>query len=288
MPGNPIVITGASGGIGKAAALELATLGAPLVLVCREGAKARNAHAEIIRRSGNKAVELVTADLSSQAEVHLAAQVITDRHKAIHGLVNNAGVNRYRRELSQEGIEMTFAVNVLAPFLLTSLLIEPLHADGEAHVVNIASDLLRQVNLDDLDRASRFDGFEVYGQSKLADLLLTIEQAERLEPLGITVNALAPGFLRTGLAREARGLTRLFFTFASRTMMQSAQKGGHRIVQALREPALAEATGQFIVKNRLAPRPALASDAWARSALWTVAQQMTGAIYPEVEAAHTA
>jgi NAD(P)-dependent dehydrogenase (short-subunit alcohol dehydrogenase family) len=288
MPGNPIVITGASGGIGKAAALELATLGEPLVLVCREGAKARNAHAEIIRRSGNKAVELVTADLSSLAEVRLAAQVITDRHKAIHGLVNNAGVNRYRRELSHEGIEMTFAVNVFAPFLLTSLLIEPLRADGEAHIVNIASDLLRQVNLDDLDRAGRFDDVEVYGQSKLADLMLTVDQSERLKPLGITVNALAPGFLRTGLAREARGLRRLFFTLASRTIMQSAQKGGHRIVEALRDRALTETTGQFIVKNRVASRPALASNAQARSALWTVVEQKTGAIYPELEAAHTA
>ncbi|MDB5563410.1 MAG: family oxidoreductase [Hyphomicrobiales bacterium] len=288
MPRNPIVITGASSGIGKAAALELAELGEPLVLVCREGAKARDAHAEIIRRSGNKAVELVTADLSSQSEIHLAAQVIADRHKAIHGLVNNAGISPHRRQLSSEGIEMTFAVNVFAPFLLTSLLVEPLRADGEAHVVNVASDLLRKVQLDDLDRAGRFDAFEVYGQSKLADLMLTIGQAERLKPLGIAVNALAPGFLRTALARDARGLSRLFFALASRTMMQSARKGGHRIAQAVRDPALTGTTGQFIVKNRVALRPALASDGPARSALWVAAEQATGAIYPALEAADPA
>jgi NAD(P)-dependent dehydrogenase (short-subunit alcohol dehydrogenase family) len=282
MAGNPIVITGASGGIGKAAAFELAAAGEPVVLLCREGAKARDTHAEIIRRTGNKAVELVTADLSSQAEVRVAAAVISDKHKAIRALVNNAGVYALTRKITIDGIEITFAVNVFAPFLLTSLLVEQLAADGNARVVNIASDTLRAVQLDRLDRSEKYDGNDVYGQSKLADLMLTIEMAERLAPLGIMANALAPGFLRTGLSREAKGARRLFFTLASRVLMQSAAKGGHRIVQALTDPAMADVSGQFIVKHRVAALPAIASDPAGRGALWAAAEQATGAVYPEL------
>jgi NAD(P)-dependent dehydrogenase (short-subunit alcohol dehydrogenase family) len=288
MAGNPIVITGASGGIGKAAAFELAAAGEPVVLLCREGAKARDTHAQIIRRTGNKAVELVTADLSSQAEVRVAAAVIADKHKAIRALVNNAGVYAFARKATIDGVEMTFAINVFAPFLLTSLLLEQLAADGQARILNIASDLLRPVQLDRPDGAGKFDGTDVYGQTKLADLMLTIEMAERLAPLGITVNALAPGFLRTSLTRGARGTRRLFQGLAWRTLMQSATKGGHRIVQALTDPALADISGQFIVKNRIAPLPAIASNSADRGAVWAAAEQATGAVYPEFAASDPA
>src|SRR6185437_12700828 len=124
----------------------------PLVLICREGPKARAVHAEIVRATGNRAVELEPADLSSQAQLRLAAQSILERHQSIAALINNAGAAFTERRVSVDGIEMTFAVNHLAPFLLTSLLLDRLKAGAPARIVNVASDAQRPLRLDDLDR----------------------------------------------------------------------------------------------------------------------------------------
>ena len=271
-----IVITGASSGIGKAAAFRLAREGRPLVMVCREGAKARAVHAEIVRASGNPAVELETADLSSQAQIREAAQSIRERHPEIAVLINNAGASFNHRRLSVDGIEMTFAVNHLAPFLLTNLLLDNLKAGAPARVVTVASDLQRPLRLDDLERNKSYKAYDVYGETKLANILFTFELARRLAGSRVTANALAPGFLRTGLMRDARPVVRAFMSVAGVFMMESADKGGARIVHAALAPGLAGTSGEFFVKNQPAKASAPAYDRALAAQLWAMSERLTG------------
>ena len=274
----PIVITGASSGIGRAAAHVLAREGHPLVLVCREGAKARAVQAEIIRVSGNKAVELETADLSSQAQIRAVAQSIRGKHKAISALINNAGVAFTSRHLSVDGIEMTFAVNHLAPFLLTNLLLDNLKAGAPSRVVTTTSDLQRPLRLDDLDRTKSYKSFDVYGETKLANILFTFELARRLAGTRVTANAVAPGFLRTALMRNGTPTVKLMFKIMSVFMMEAPEKGADRIVHATLSPDLAGTSGELFVKNQPAKASAPAYDTALAAQLWAVSERMTGLV----------
>jgi NAD(P)-dependent dehydrogenase (short-subunit alcohol dehydrogenase family) len=286
MAEGPIVITGASSGIGRAAALRLAQSGKPLVMVCREGPKARAVHAEIVRATGNRAVELEPADLSSQAQIRAVAASIRDRHPALSALVNNAGASFPDRQVSLDGIEMTFAINHLAPFLLTSLLIDRLKAGAPARVVVVSSDLQRPLRLDDLERRKGYNGGEVYGETKLANLLFTFELARRLAGTGVTANALAPGFLRTGLMRHARPMTRLVTTLMGAVMMESAEKGGERIAFAALSPTLLGRSGEYLVRNQPARASAPAYDRALAAQLWAMSERLTGlAPLPATDAA---
>lgn len=272
----PIVITGASSGVGRAAAYRLARAGRRLVMVCREGPKARAVHAEIVRTSGNRSVELETADLSSQAQIRAVARSICDRHAALAGLINNAGAYFPRRQLCPDGIEMTFAVNHLAPFLLTSLLLDRLKAGAPARIVNVSSELQRPLHLDDLDRRKAYDGYEVYGETKLANLLFTFELARRLAGTRVTANAVAPGFLRTGLMRHAGPMSRLWLKLVGAVMMESADKGGDRLVHAMLAPSLAGVSGEFLVRNRRSKASAPAYDRALAAQLWAMSERLTG------------
>jgi NAD(P)-dependent dehydrogenase (short-subunit alcohol dehydrogenase family) len=274
----PIVITGASSGIGKAAAHRLAREGHPLVLVCREGTKARAVQAEIIRVSGNKAIELEPADLSSQAQIRAVAQSIRGKHKTIAALINNAGVSFNGRHLSVDGIEMTFAVNHLAPFLLTNLLLDNLKAGAPSRVVTVSSDLQRPLRLDDLDRNKGYKGFDVYGETKLANILFTFELARRLAGTRVTANALAPGFLRTSLMRHGKPMTQLMFKLMGVFMMEAPEKGADRIAYATLSPDLAGTSGEFFVKNQPAKASAPAYDTALAAQLWAVSERMTGLV----------
>ena len=279
----PIVITGASSGIGRAAAFRLARQNRPLILLCRDNAKARATHAEILRLTGNPLVELVTADLAVQADIRAAAAAIRARHPALGGLVNNAGVSLPDRRLSPDGIEMHFAVNHLAPFLLTNLLLEPLRAGAPSRTLTISSDFQRPLRLDDLDRRKSFDAGEVYGETKLANVLFTFELARRLSGSRVTANALAPGFLRTALMRDARLTTRFLFALMSVFMMESAEKGGDRIVHLMTAPELAGTTGEFFVKTQPGKASAPAYDKALAAQLWAISERLTGLVPEAVE-----
>jgi len=277
MPDNlPIVITGASSGIGKAAALELARRGKPLVLVCREGPKARAAQAEIIRLIGNRAIALEPADLSVQAQVRTAASAIRERHPRLAGLINNAGVYSNHRRLSADGIEMTWAVNHLAPFLLTNLLLKPLKAGAPARIVNVASDLQRPLRLDDLDRRKAYAGRDVYAETKLANILFTFELARRLAGSRVTANALAPGFLRSGLFRDAGRPARLALGLIAPFMMEKPERGGERIVRLALSEEVAGLSGEYIVKTQPGKATAPAYDKALMAQLWAISERMTG------------
>ena len=272
----PIVITGASSGIGKAAAHRLARLGRPLVLICRERPKARAVQAELVRASGNPAIELETADLSSQAQIRAVAHSIREKHPQISLLINNAGAAFDRRQLSVDGIEMTFAVNHLAPFLLTNLLLENVKAGAPARIVTVSSDLQRPLRLDDLERIKGYKSFDVYGETKLANVLFTFELARRLAGSRVTANALAPGFLRTGLMRDSKPWIRTMFSLVGVFVMEPPERGGDRIVHAATADELDGVSGEFLVKNQPAKANASAYDTALAAQLWAMSELMTG------------
>lgn len=272
----PIIITGASSGIGKAAAFRLAREQRPLVLICREGPKARAVHAEIVRATGNRAVEFEPADLSSQVQIRAVAQSIRERHGSIAALINNAGAAFSERQVSVDGIEMTFAVNHLAPFLLSSLLLDRLKAGAPARIVNVASDAQRPLRLDDLDRTKSYQSFDVYRETKLANILFTFELARRLAGSRVTANALAPGYLRTALIRDTRPLMRTLQSFAGFFIMESAEKGGARIINLALSPDLDGTTGEYFLKTQPAKAIASAYDTALAAQLWAMSERLTG------------
>ena len=275
---RPIVITGASSGIGRAAALRLARQNLPVVMVCREGAKARAVHAEIVRLTGNRNVELFTADLASLAEVRAVAEAIRAAHPEIGVLVNNAGAAFRDRRLSVDGNELTFAINHLAPFLLTNLLLDALKAGAPSRIVNVSSDVQRPLHHDDHDRRKKYDAFEVYGETKLASLLFTFELARRLTGTRVTANAIAPGFLRSGIMRNTDARTKALMFVLSFFMMEPAEKGGDRIVHAATSPEIAGMSGEFFIKGEPGKAIASAYDRALAAQLWAISERTTGLV----------
>ncbi len=203
MQGKICVLTGATSGIGKATALGLAQMGARVILVGRDQEKGNHVLDEIQDASGNDALEFLVADLSSQASVRRLAESIKQRCAHLDVLINNAGVFMLRRELTVDGLEMTFAVNHLAPFLLTNLLLDLLKASAPSRIIQVCSDSHTSavMQMDNLQGEKSYNFWEAYGQSKLAMLLCTYELARRLAGTGVTVNAVHPGLLRPIWAR---------------------------------------------------------------------------------------
>src|SRR5579883_2219059 len=204
MQGKICLITGATSGIGKATALGLARMGATVVMVGRDRARSEAVQSEIKARSGNSAVDLLIADLSSQASIRQLVRDFQQRYPQLHVLINNAGVYMLTRKETVDGLEMTFAVNYLAPFLLTNLLLDTLKASAPARIINVSSAAHEQgyLNLDDLQSRQGFPLMRAYGQSKLALLMLTYALARRLEGTGVTANALHPGFVATSIGQS--------------------------------------------------------------------------------------
>src|SRR6266699_1360634 len=219
MKGKICIVTGANSGIGKAAALGLAQMGATIVMVCRNQIKGEEAQNEIKEKSGNDAVDLMLADLSSQASIRQLAENFQQHYQQLYVLINNAGgVNLNRRE-TVDGLEMTFAVNYLAPFLLTNLLLEKLKASVPARIVNVSSESHQSgyIKMDDLELEKGYRLMRAYGQSKLALVLFTYELARRLQGTGVTANCLHPGFVATnigqnGVGSVGRSIVKLIFS----------------------------------------------------------------------------
>ncbi|HEX6368198.1 MAG TPA: SDR family NAD(P)-dependent oxidoreductase [Longimicrobium sp.] len=196
MEGRVCVVTGATAGIGQAAAVDLARRGATLVLVARSAERAERTRARAVRAAGHDRVGVVLADLSVQAQVRAAAAQILERWPAVHVLLNNAGVYTRRREESADGIEMQLAVNHLAPFLLTHLLLDRLRAGAPARVVAMSSGAhhFGRPRWDDLQMRRGYNGLRQYSNTKLFNVLFTRELARRVPPPALTANALHPGW----------------------------------------------------------------------------------------------
>src|SRR5947208_5305679 len=197
MQGKICMVTGANSGIGKATALALAQMGATVVMVCRDRARGEEARREITTKSRKNAVDLLQADLSSQQSIRQLVEHFQHHYTHLHVLINNAGAAFPGRRETVDGLEMTFAVNYLAPFLLTNLLLDVLKASAPARIVNVSSGSHKAgyIKLDNLQSKNPYGSMKVYGQSKLAVVLFTYELARRLEGTGVIVNCLNSGFV---------------------------------------------------------------------------------------------
>ncbi len=252
MQGKICMITGANSGIGKETALGLARMGASVVMVCRDRARGEAAQNEVKLKSGNNKVDLLLADLSSQQSIRQLVEDFQSRYSQLHVLVNNAGVYMLTRRETVDGLEMTFAVNTLAPFLLTDLLLDTLKASAPARIINVSSAAHEQgyLNLDDLQSRQGFPLMRAYGQSKLALLMLTYALARRLEGTGVTANALHPGFVATNIGQSGvpaflRPLVRLILAIPG----LSPEEGAKTSIYLASSPDVADISGRYFVKS---------------------------------------
>ncbi len=277
MRGRTCLITGASAGIGRATALELARMGATLVLVCRNRGRGEDAVAAIRRQSGNPAVSLMLADLSSQQSIRQLASEFLATDQPLHVLINNAGVVNLKRQVTVDGIEEVFAVNHLAYFLLTHLLLERLEASAPARIVNVASDAHKfgAIDFDNLQGERSYRAMRVYGQSKMANILFTYELARRLEGRGVTVNCLHPGAVATGLGKNNGSWARALIAML-RPFFRTPDGGAATSIYLASAPDVAGVNGRYFVNCKDVRSSQASYDAATGRRLWAVSAQMTG------------
>ncbi len=267
MKGKICLVTGATSGIGKAAALQLADRGATVFMVARDIIRGNLALQEVKDRTGSSTVRLLKADLASLREVTRLAESFRKQHDRLHVLVNNAAITPSHREETEDGLEMQFAVNYLSHFYLTHLLLEPLQKSGEGRIVNVSSKLHEwgTLDLEDLQWQKRpYGQIRVYADTKLANLLFTYELNRRLEGRGVTVNALHPGLVFTNIYRTVPAPLRSLFTL----FMSSPGKGSDTLVYLATAPHLQGVSGRYFVKRKEIPSSPSSYDPELAARLW--------------------
>jgi NAD(P)-dependent dehydrogenase (short-subunit alcohol dehydrogenase family) len=276
MRGKTCLITGATSGIGRVTARELARRGATLLIVSRDRARGEAALAELPAAEGKAHAELLIADLASQSSILALGRDIRQRVDRLHVLINNAGVICLTRRLTEDGIEKTLAINHLAPFLLTHLLRDLLIAGAPSRIVTVASEAHRlgRIDFDDLQGARRFHGFRAYAQSKLANILFTYELSRRLNGKEVAANCLHPGAVDTNLWRESQGLLRLVLR-AARPLFLTAEQGAAGLIEVASSAALEGVSGRYFAKGREKRSSAASYDTAASRRLWEVSASLT-------------
>lgn len=277
LTGKVCVITGASSGIGKATAAGLSRLGATVVMVCRDRARGEAAQKEVQQQRGASAVDLVLADLCSLQSVRQLAAELKERYPHIHVLINNAGALNPTRRLTVDGLEQTFAVNHLAGFLLTHLLLDVLKKSAPARIINVSSGAhqMGAIDFDDLQAEKRYTQLKAYSQSKLANVLFTTELAKRLSGTGVTVNAVHPGSVNTHFGKEAKGLFGVLVKLL-RPIMRSPEKGAETSIYLASSPELDAVTGRYFVDRQATSTARQAQDAAAAQRLWQASEKLVG------------
>jgi NAD(P)-dependent dehydrogenase (short-subunit alcohol dehydrogenase family) len=276
--GRTALVTGATSGIGEAIALGLARRGARVLIVGRNRERGEAALARLRERSGSQALELLLADLGSQREVRRVAAEVLERCPALRLLVNNAGVINLRRRTTVDGLEETFAVNHLAYFLLTVLLLDRLRASAPARIVSVASDAHHyaggRLDFDDLGSERSYGSMRVYGKSKLANILFTRELARRLGGTGVTANCFHPGFVGSNFGRNNGRLGRVAMTLA-RPFARTPEKGAETGLYLCVSPEVEGVSGEYFRDRKpRRPAPAALSDEDA-ARLWAVSERLT-------------
>ena len=277
MIGKTCLVTGANSGIGLEIARGLAARGARVLMVARDADRGEAARVEVAESTGNDSVELLLCDLSSQRQVRELAAEVLDRCGELHLLVNNAGLTLGERTLTEDGIETTFAVNHLAPFLLTDLLRERLVASAPARVVTVASDAHRgsKIDFDDPSGERKFSAWGAYGQSKLANILFTTELAQRLEGTGVTATCLHPGVVRTGFGRQGPAFIRFFLKIGGLFLL-TPERGADTAVWLASSSEVDGASGGYYEKRRIATSSRAARDPESAKRLWRLSERLTG------------
>lgn len=276
MTGRTVLVTGGTGGIGEATARGLAGLGARVGIVGRDEARARAA-AERIRATGGE-VDVFTADLSAQRQVRALAEQVLAAYPRLDVLVNNVGGYWAHRHPTEDGLERTFAVNHLAPFLLTNLLLDRLRESAPARVVTVSSGAqsMGRIDFDDLQGETGYNGQRAYNQSKLANVLFTYELARRLEGSGVTANVLHPGVVRTAFGQEdSQGWMRLMLP-VMRPFMKSPEKGARTSIHLASSPEVEGVTGQYFANEQPKRSSKVSYDTEAAARLWRVSAELVG------------
>lgn len=274
-----IVITGASRGVGRTAALALASTGASLSLVVRDRGRGEEAASAVRAVPGAGQVDVFVADLSLMAEVRRVAGEIAAAHPVIDVLVNNAGAIFGERGLTAEGLEQTFATNHIAYFLLTRLLLPNLKAAPRARVVTVASEAHRGaggVAWDDLKRERGYRGLPVYCESKLMNILFAAELARRLQGTRVTSNAVHPGTVASNFGLDSGGFFIKLFYRWFRAFLTDETKGARTTVHVATAPELAEVTGAYFSSCKLRTPSRAARDVEAARRLWTLTSELVG------------
>ena len=280
MEGKVVMITGGTSGIGRAAATALAAMGAEVVVSGRNRERGEAALAEIRRASGNDKVSLMIADLAVQAEVRKLADDFKERHERLDVLVNNAGLIRSTRTETPDGVELTLAVNHLAPFLLTNLLLDLLRESAPSRIVTVSSEARRgaQIDFDDLQSERRYRAFPVYGMTKKANILFTYELAERLEGTGVVANCVHPGGVNTSFGDDNRSPGVLLFR-AFKPFMRTPEQGADTVIYLASSPEAAEMNGRYLM-DRKEVSPAEPRDEAAQRRLWEASEALTNLEVP--------
>jgi NAD(P)-dependent dehydrogenase (short-subunit alcohol dehydrogenase family) len=282
MRGKVCLVTGATNGIGKVTALELAKMGATVIIVGRNPDKTEAVVNEVRAQSGNDNVKKALADLSSMADVRALAQEFKRTYSRLDVLVNNAGAYFNKRHTTVDGYEMTFALNHLSYFLLTALLLDVLKSSAPARIVNVSSDAHRGARLDfnNLHGEQRFSGIAAYARSKLANVLFTYELVKRLQGTNVTANALHPGFVATGFGANNGLLMRAGIGIMTRLMGISPEEGAKTTLYLASSPEVEGVTGKYFDKCRVVQSSAASYEVDARERLWQVSEQLCGVTVP--------
>lgn len=268
MEGKTVLVTGATDGIGRQTALELARMGAAVIVHARDLARGEAVAADIREKSGNTCVRFEQADFASLSQVRRLAENVAAHYERIDVLINNAGVHLGRRQVSEDGFEMTLAVNHLAHFLLTHLLLDRLKASAPSRVITVSSSAHQggQLDFDDMQSLKRYDGYSVYSRSKLYNVMFSIELAGRLSGASVTSNSLHPGVVDTKMLRSAFPMT----------SGVGLSEGAENSIFLASAAEVAAVTGKYFRAKRVSTHSALADDPALRQRLWRISEQMVG------------
>lgn len=277
MAGRTVLVTGGNAGIGRATALGLATMGADVAITGRDRGRTDDA-ADEIRASTGRQVEVFVADLSSQSEVRRLADEVLQTHPRIDVLVNNVGGYWNTRHVTADGLEHTFALNHLASFLLTNLLLDRLKQGAPARVVTVSSNAqaMGRIDFADLQGERSYSGSRAYNQSKLANVLFTYELARRMQATSLTANALHPGVVSTSFGAEDPGRIQRLFVPIMRPFMKAPAQGAATSIHVASAPDLEQVTGRFFANSKPKRSSKRSYDEAAAARLWQVSADLVG------------
>jgi NAD(P)-dependent dehydrogenase (short-subunit alcohol dehydrogenase family) len=278
MAGKTVLITGGTGGIGRATAEGLARLGARVGIVGRDLSRARSVAADLAAASGNPALDAYAADLSAQAEVRRLAGEVLTAYPRLDVLVNNVGGFWATRHETVDGLEYTFAVNHLAPFLLTELLLDRLKAGAPARIVTVSSgaQAMGRIDFADLQAAGSYSGPRAYNQSKLANVMFTYELARRIAGSGVTATVLHPGVVRTAFGAEDPAPWHRVLLPLVRPFLKTPARGAATSVYLASSAEVDGVTGRYFVNRKPARSNPNSYDTAAAARLWLVSEQLVG------------
>ena len=275
MKDKTCIVTGANSGIGRVTATELAKMGAKVVMICRNREKGEEARSEIVSSTGNSSVYLITGDLSSQREIRNVVGEFKERFRSLHVLVNNAGGLIPTRQLTEDGIEKTFATNHLGYFILTSLLLDTLVKSAPSRIVNVASAVHHYAKLDfgNLQGERKYRQFQAYSLSKLENVLFTYELARRLDGKGVTVNCMEPGAVYSNFYNNSGFGLKLFSSLFGWTM-RSSEKGAETVIYLASSPEVEGITGKYFKDKKAVPSSKLSMDPEISRHLWEASESL--------------